>query len=111
METNKVNTILPSISDELTDAIKAEIKSVGAYKTGKLYNSIASTVKPITTGEEISIKMIEYGRYVNDGTRYIKEREFIEKGIEKTKQDIFERIATAAAEDIADHIDVTYKAL
>lgn len=111
MNTPNVDKILPLMGDEITEAIKSAIKRKGAYKTGTLYNSIASTVKPITTGEEINVKMVEYGRYVNDGTKYIKARKFIELGLEQTKEEVFEQIAIAAAQDIADHIDVTYKAL
>ena len=85
MKTKNLDKAYKTLAELTVEDIKDKIKTgpTKAYKTGNLYRSIASTVKPIQGGESISISMNYYGEYVNDGTFDIEPpRRFIEKGLQ-----------------------------
>ena len=110
IKTKYLDKAYKKLSDLYTEDIKDKIKngSTRAYLTGDLYRSVSTTVKPISTGKEISTSMLSYYEYTNDGTKYIQPpRQFLEAGIKETEQRLDELLGDAAVEDIAIAIDQT----
>lgn len=57
-------------------AIQGEIRK-RAYKTGRMHDSVVERVMP----ESVSVgPTVDYAVYVNDGTRYMEGRHFMEAG-------------------------------
>jgi hypothetical protein len=80
------------------EIIKKIIK-VGAIRTGNLKNSIAYNVKKTGSDYVIEFSMIDYGHYVDEGSRYIIEpREFFNKVIEDHIDKVFDEVMDAALE-------------
>lgn len=102
--TREMERLLNDFGRDTVDAIVAEIIKKDVIKTGALKNSIDYNI--FNDGEDIRIefKMLEYGKFVDEGTRYIKAREFFLKVIEK-QTEIFSR-------DLEDEIEKEfYKSL
>lgn len=102
METKNLDSAYKKAAALIQAEIKDKIRSgpTKAYNTGKLYDSISSTVKEISTGETIEISMLEYGQFTDDGTIYIDKRGFTEKGLQAADTELEELIGRAAVDDI-----------
>ena len=74
---------LTRFADDIVDNIVSEIERVGAIRTGTLKNSIDYNIFIDSDGINIEFSMIEYGKFVDEGTIYIKAREFFTKIIER----------------------------
>jgi len=79
------------------EIIKKIIK-VGAIRTGNLKNSIAYNVKKSGGSYVIEFSMIDYGNYVDEGTKYIEPREFFNQVIEDYIDKVFDEVMDAALE-------------
>ena len=78
--------------------IIAKIIKEKAIKTGNLKNSISYNVKKAGGSYVIEFSMIDYGHYVDEGTRYIRPREFFDKVITDTIDDLFDKVMDEALE-------------
>jgi hypothetical protein len=95
MGKNMVKGIVKSL-EIMGDNTQNEVKRLSARdsftdRTGNLRGSI---LRDKVNERELSVKVeagMEYGKYVNDGTRYIMARRFLEKGLNKASR-LFERI-------------------
>lgn len=76
---NAINnpTWMKSFDEEYANKVEIGIKKTAPVKTGALRDSIS--VEPIREG--INIRMLEYGIYVDQGTKTISPRYFIKKGM------------------------------
>jgi hypothetical protein len=107
METKNLDSAYKKAANLLTTEIKEKVKSgpTRAYNTGRLYDSISSTVKEISTGETIEVSMLEYGKYTDTGTIYIDARGFTKAGLQSADAEIEELIGRAAVDDIVISMD------
>lgn len=89
---------------ETVEVIKRDIKYKDAIRTGKLLGSITYQLYERSGNIEIDFFMIDYGKYVDEGTRYIKARRFfkdnIERQYEKWSQNFLDALSKDAMEDI-----------
>jgi hypothetical protein len=75
--------LLDEFGRETVDDIVNDIVRKDVIKTGALKNSIDYDIFNDGDTIRIQFKMIEYGKYVDEGTRYIEPREFFNKVIER----------------------------
>jgi hypothetical protein len=75
--------LLNEFGRETVDAIVSDIVRKDVIKTGVLKNSIDYDIFNDGDTIRIQFKMVEYGKYVDEGTRYIEPREFFNKVIER----------------------------
>jgi hypothetical protein len=84
--------------------IKNDIRYKKLIDTGKLLGSITYQLYDRGNGFEVDFFMIDYGKYVDEGTRYIKARRFfnynIEKQYEKWEQNILDALAKDSMAEI-----------
>ena len=103
METKNLDSAYKKAAAVLVADIKDKIKNgpTKAYNTGKLYDSISSTLQKTETGERIEISMLEYGQYTDNGTFSIQPpREFTKAGLKSADAELEELIGRAAVDDI-----------
>jgi|688.fasta_scaffold233174_2 hypothetical protein len=86
--TKDLEKLLNEFGRDTVDAIVSEIVRKDVIKTGALKSSIDYDI--VNDGETIKIqfKMLDYGKFVDEGTRYIKAREFFNKVIERKTNDL-----------------------
>lgn len=93
---------------DTVEVIKKDIKYKRAIDTGKLLGSITYNIFDKGNGFEIDFFMIDYGKYVDEGTRYIKAREFFKRNIDlqykKYSQQIIEALQKDAVDDITESL-------
>lgn len=96
--TKELEKLLDEFGRDTVDAIVSEIVRKDVIKTGALKNSIDYNI--FNDGEDIRIefKMLEYGKFVDEGTRYIKAREFFLKVIER-QTELFSKDLEGEIED------------
>lgn len=75
-----------------------KIIQVNAIRTGDLKRSISYNVNKKGDSYEIEFSMIDYGQYVDQGTKYIEPREFFVKIIEETISKAFDEVMDEALE-------------
>jgi hypothetical protein len=89
---------------ETVEVIKRDIKYKDAIRTGKLLGSITYQLYERSGNIEIDFFMVDYGKYVDEGTQYIKARRFfkdnIERQYEKWSQNFLDALSKDAMEDI-----------
>jgi hypothetical protein len=89
---------------ETVEIIKRDIRYKNAIQTGRLLGSISYKLYERNDTIEIDFFMIDYGKYVDEGTRYIKARNFFKENInqqyEKWKDDFAQALSKDAEEEI-----------
>jgi hypothetical protein len=93
------------------EVIKKDIRYKKAIETGRLLGSITYQIYNKGNGFEIDFFMIDYGKYVDEGTRYIKAREFFIRNIDLQFKKWENKIADALLEDAADDLAESLKKL
>jgi len=91
--------ILDKFGRDTVDKIVDKINSVGAVRTGALRDSIDFRVNERGGEYTIEFEMIDYGKYVDEGTRYIEPREFFVKVIEEEAERYLESIIEKELEE------------
>jgi hypothetical protein len=96
--------LLNDFGRDTVDDIVSEIVRKNVIKTGALKNSIDYDI--FNEGDDLVIRfeMIEYGKFVDEGTIYITPREFFNKVIERN----YIRLGESLEDEIAEEF---YKAL
>ena len=89
---------------ETVEIIKQDIRYKNAIQTGKLLGSISYKLYERSNTIEIDFFMIDYGKYVDEGTKYIKARNFFKENIDKQykkwEDDFKEALAKDAIQEI-----------
>ena len=93
--------ILIDWAEKTKDDIVDKIIKEGAVDTGQLRDSIDYEIKEKTDIYSVKFEMVEYGIFVDEGTKYIRPREFFNKIIEKNEKDLINEIE----EDLGDFIE------
>lgn len=90
---------------ETVDLIKRDIQYKNAIKTGKLFGSITYQLYEKSDTIEVDFFMVDYGKYVDEGTRYIKARNFFKKNIEDQYKKWQDNFAEALSKDAMSEIE------
>jgi len=73
---------LEKFGKETTQLIRRDIRYKKLVKTGKLVGSIDFKVVNRNNSYEIEFFMVEYGKFLDEGTRYIKAQNFFKDNID-----------------------------
>lgn len=111
MRYTNLQSTLHQYGRDTVEVIKKDIRYKDAIKTGKLLGSITYQVYNKGNGFEVDFFMIDYGKYVDEGTRYIKAREFFLRNIELQFKKWENIIADALLKDAADDLTESLKKL
>lgn len=93
-----IERFLKGFGEQTKKKIVQKIIRVGAIRTGNLKKSIAYNIVKKGDSYEIEFSMIDYGIYVDEGTKYIKPREFFVKVIEEYIEKVFDEVMDEALE-------------
>lgn len=101
--------IIEGFAKDTKRRIERKIVSVGAVRSGKLLGSIDYDIKGSGDEFDIEFSMIDYGKFVDEGTRYIQPRHFFNEVIEdETKK--FERdLEKELEKEILDSVEIKNK--
>ena len=84
--------------------IKSDIRYKDLIKTGKLLGSITYQLYRKNDVIEVDFFMIDYGEYVDEGTRYVEARGFFNYNIEKQYEKSNQYFLGALAKDAIEHL-------
>jgi len=87
-----LNEFGESTKKKIIDKIVKE----NVIKTGNLYDSINYDVKESGNSHSIEFSMIDYGKYPDEGTRYITPRHFFDKIINDSINDNLDKLLDEA---------------
>jgi len=73
---------LEKFGKETTQLIRRDIRYKKLVKTGKLVGSIDFKVVNKNKSYEVEFYMVEYGKFLDEGTRYIKAQKFFKENID-----------------------------
>jgi len=99
-----LKAVMHQFGRDTVEVIKKDIRYKDLIKTGKLLGSITYQLYDRGSDIEVDFFMINYGKFTDEGTRYIKARKFfnynIEKQYEKWQQAILDAVSKDAMDDI-----------
>lgn len=101
--------IAVKFSKETKDRIKRKIADVEAIRTGDLLRSIDYELKMNGEDFEVDFFMIDYGKFVDEGTKYIRPREFFVKVIEQETRSFEKDLEDEIEAEIYKSIDIKKK--
>jgi hypothetical protein len=109
MKYTALKSILHQFGRETVGVIKKDIRYKKAIDTGKLLGSITYQIYDGRDGLKVDFFMIDYGKYVDEGTIYIKAREFFKRNIELQYKKWEDKITEAASQDVVDDLTESLK--
>lgn len=90
---------------DTVEVIKKDIRYKDLIKTGKLLGSITYQLYDRGDNIEVDFFMINYGKFTDEGTRYIKARKFFNYNIEKQYEKWNDAILDALGKDGMEEIE------
>jgi len=96
---------------DTVEVIKKDIRYKKAIDTGRLLGSITYQVSNRGNGFQIDFFMVDYGKYVDEGTIYIKAREFYKRNIQLQYKKWSDKITEAVSKDAVDDLTESLKKL
>jgi len=108
MKYNNLKKILKNYGDETVRIIKDDIRYKKLIRTGKLLGSISYKIVNKSGGIGIEFFMIDYGKFVDEGTIYIKAQNFFKENINKQYKKWEVQIKDAVALDFKSDIEKTF---
>jgi hypothetical protein len=111
MKYTALKSTLHKYGRETVDIIKKDIRYKKAIDTGRLLGSITYQIYDKGNGFEIDFFMIDYGKYVDEGTKYIKAREFFIRNIDLQFKKWEKKISEALSEDALNDLTESLKKL
>jgi hypothetical protein len=111
MKYTNLKSTLNLFGKDTVEVIKKDIRYKKLIDTGKLLGSITYQVSNKGDGFEVDFFMVDYGKYVDEGTKYIKAREFFIRNIELQYKKWENKIANSALEDAVDDLAESLKKL
>ncbi len=94
---------------DTVQVIKKDIRYKNAIKTGKLLGSIDYQLYERNGKIEVDFFMVDYGKYVDEGTKYIKARKFFNDNINKQYKKWEDDISDAYSKDIDEELKNIFK--
>jgi hypothetical protein len=102
---NNLERVLEQMANDTVAAIKSEIQYQDLIRTGTLLGSIDwRWIRGNEMEPEVEFIMVDYGKYLDEGTRYITAREFFKKTIRMGMQKWDSQIKLAATQDLTKFI-------
>jgi hypothetical protein len=111
MKYTNLKSTLNLFGKETVEVIKKDIRYKKLIDTGKLLGSITYQVFQKGNGFEIDFFMVDYGKYVDEGTRYIKAREFFIRNIDLQYKKWSDKITESVSKDAVDDLTENLKKL
>lgn len=111
MKYTNLKSTLHLFGRDTVEVIKKDIRYKKAIDTGRLLGSITYQVFDKGNGFEIDFFMVDYGKYVDEGTRYIKAREFFIRNIDLQFKKWEKKISEAVSKDSVDDLTESLKKL
>lgn len=105
MRLDNLKRTMHQFGRETVDVIKKDIQYKNAIRTGKLLGSITYQLYERSGTIEIDFFMVDYGKYVDEGTIYIKARRFFKDNIEKQYTKWQDDFADALSKDAMAEIE------
>jgi hypothetical protein len=105
MKYTALKSTLHLFGRDTIEVIKKDIRYKKAIDTGRLLGSITYQIYDGRNGLQIDFFMVDYGKYVDEGTRYIKAREFFKRNIDLQYKKWSDKIAEAVSKDAV--VDLT----
>jgi len=109
MKITNLKKTMHQFGRETVDVIKKDIRYKNAIKTGKLLGSITYQLYERSGNIEVDFFMVDYGKYVDEGTQYIKARHFFKENIDKQYKKWQQEISDAVSKDIDEELKNIFK--
>ena len=111
MKYTNLKSTLHLFGRDTVEVIKKDIRYKKAIDTGRLLGSITYQIYDGRNGLKIDFFMVDYGKYVDEGTIYIKAREFFKRNIELQYKKWEDKITEAVSQDATDDLTESLKKL
>jgi hypothetical protein len=111
MKYTALKSTLNLFGKDTVEVIKKDIRYKKLIDTGRLLGSITYKIYKSNNGFEIDFFMVDYGKYVDEGTRYIKAREFFIRNIDLQYKKWSDKITEAVSQDAVDDLTESLKKL
>ena len=111
MRYTALKSILHQFGRETVDVIKKDIRYKKAIDTGKLLGSITYQIYDGRNGLKVDFFMVDYCKYVDEVTRYIKAREFFIRNIDLQYKKWSDKITEAVSQDAVNDLTESLKKL
>ena len=102
---SKIKTVLKQVGKSTVERIRRNIRYKDLIKTGKLLGSIEYKVINTNNNFELQFYMVEYGKFLDEGTIYIKAQKFFNDIIDDELKKNENNILNAYADDLLKNID------
>ena len=96
---------LEKFAKETTQLIRRDIRYKKLVKTGKLVGSIDFKVVNKNGSYEVEFYMVDYGKFLDEGTRYIKAQKFFRDNIDDQLKKYEKDFLDAMAKDLFSTFD------
>lgn len=96
---------LEKFGKETTQLIRRDIRYKKLVKTGKLVGSIDFKIVSRNNSYEVEFYMVEYGKFLDEGTRYIKAQNFFRDNIDDQLKKYEKDFLDAMAKDLFSTFD------
>jgi len=100
--------VLNDYGNDTVKVIKEDIRFKKLIRTGTLLGSITFKLVKKNDGFGVEFFMVEYGKFVDQGTVYIKAQKFFKDNIKKQYSKWEQRINDAVALDFKDEVKKTF---
>ena len=108
MKYNNLKKVLNDYGIETVKIIKNDIRYKKLIRTGKLLGSISYKVVNKSGGLGIEFFMVDYGKFVDEGTIYIKAQKFFKENIREQYKKWEIKIKDAVSLDFKEDIEKTF---
>ncbi len=102
---SKIKTVLKQVGKSTVERIRRNIRYKDLIKTGKLLGSIEYKVINTNNNFELQFYMVEYGKFLDEGTKYIKAQKFFNDIIDDELKKNENKILNAYSDDLLNNID------
>lgn len=109
MKISNLKRTMHQFGRDTVDVIKKDIRYKNAIRTGKLLGSITYQLYERNGDIEVDFFMVDYGKYVDEGTIYIKAINFFKENIDKQYKKWQKDISDAFEKDIDEELKNIFK--
>lgn len=109
MKYDNLKKALRDYGNDTVKVIKEDIRYKKLIRTGKLLGSISYKLVKKSDGFGVEFLMVEYGKFVDEGTIYIKAQKFFKDNIQKQYKKWETQIKDAVALDFKIDFQKTFQ--
>ena len=103
-----IEKAIDRLAEKLQQYQKDNLESMKAIRSGRLYRSVKVSVEHYEGEETITNRMEHYGQFVNEGTKYMPARPFVDKAIEDILEEGDEDILKALEGETTTLLEATF---